>query len=325
MARKTSSVAAAKKVWGNVRKERPEDNNQFEQPEGTFMAVVTQAEMAMTSSTNRPCVKWQVGITEPEENEGKIIYITDCYDTEGGAAMLQRRIASLGYEVPDDLDDLEEVLQQIVEDAYVIKIRCKTAVSKKDDQEYYNVNILKVMSYRYDFDTKEEIDDVDDDEEEEPEEEEEEPEEEEPEEEEPEEEEDDVDDDDDEEDDVDDDEEEVELEEGATVEFELDGEDVQGIVKSIDEDAGIVKVKVDGIRALQKVDFDDIVIVESEDEDEEEEEEEEEPEPPKKRGNTSTKRGKGTTTRTGRTNKKTSSRKSSKPAPKKAGRRASRR
>jgi len=244
----SSKLKKLGKNWKDARKRSAEGGDGFEFPleDGNYEFRVTGAEMTETQS-GKPQVHWQFKCTEGEDKG------TECNDwdqlqSEDNLYWLMRKIARLGFEPPDKVEALPEVLEEIVEAGPTFRGRVKT----KDDFTHVWVNKLVAGDDEGEpeEEEKDEKEDDDDDDGVEPEEEAKSG----------------------EKDDDDDDDVEIEVGMEVVVEDEDGDEYAATVVKIIDDETLRVKDE-DGKK--HKVDVGSVSLPE---------EEEEEPEPPKKKG-----------------------------------------
>jgi hypothetical protein len=239
----------AKKLWKKARKEAEVPfGSQYE--DGRYKAKLIKAEIG-TSQNDRLQITWTWKFTAGE-NKGEQVLDFDGLETEDNLIWLGRKLVRLGAELPDDLDDLQELLNDIVSGKPEAMIQL---ITKGDFQ---NLRIQRLVDEEAD---EEEEDDVDEEEEDEEDEEDEDDDEEDEEEEE---ESDDDDEDEDEEDDEDDEEEEeeVELESGMRVIAHVGRKKLVGTVVSTAKDGQSAKVRMDAGGAVKKVAVDKIEVPE---------------------------------------------------------------
>jgi hypothetical protein len=111
------------------------DAKQFgsELEDGRYIARITDCEIQESMSSGRLQVMWEHTVVEgPDTNATIRSY--DGIETEDGLFYLQRRIARLGKQVPENPSDLENVITQLAKEKPIVRIRVKT---KGDYQNVY--------------------------------------------------------------------------------------------------------------------------------------------------------------------------------------------
>lgn len=244
----------ARKLWKKARKtaEVPFGSNV---EDGRYKARLTGASLGTSQSSGRFQAAWTWKIlTGSYKNEETMDF--DGLETEDNLVWLGRKLVRLGVELPDDLDELAEILEDLVSSGVVAMI---TLATKGDFQ---NLRIQRLVESGDDEnDEDEDEEDEDDDEEEE----EDEDDDEEDDDEEDEEDEDEEDEDEEEEEDEEDDEEdedEVELEKGMRVIAKVGRKEMVGTVTSISRNGETVKVRMDKDNKVQSVSIEKIEVPE---------------------------------------------------------------
>jgi hypothetical protein len=142
----------ANKLWKGAKKRASEQASPFtEYDDGRYMARLQGGEIT-TSEGGRLQLVWSWKF-EDEPYEGKIKKAYQGLETEDNLVFLARDLERLGYESPDDLAGVEEVLADIKKEKPLARIRLKT----KGD--FQNVYIDKVWG---DEDSDDAEDDSDD-------------------------------------------------------------------------------------------------------------------------------------------------------------------
>lgn len=157
-------LAKANKNWKVAKKKAKEAEPAFtEIDDGRYMARLVSAKLGVSESggRNQIAFNWKI---EDGEFEGKTKTNYQGIDSEDNLYYLARDLERLGYELPDDLTDLPEILKDIEKSQPVASIAIKT----KGD--FQNVYIRKVYAGT-DEDEEGEVEDEDTDPEEETEEE----------------------------------------------------------------------------------------------------------------------------------------------------------
>lgn len=132
----------AGKLWKNAKKKAAESSGgegpQFE--DGRYMARLQGGEIGM-SNGGRLQLSWKWKF-EDEPYEGKIKYAYQGLENEDNLVFLARDLDRLGYEAPDDLAGVEEILAEIAKEKPLARIKLRT----KAGSDFQNVYIDKVFS-----------------------------------------------------------------------------------------------------------------------------------------------------------------------------------
>lgn len=140
----------AQAKWKDAKKQVAEGASQFaEYDDGRYMAKLVEGRIEESKSSGRLQAvfgwKFQEG-----EYEGKIKYAYQGLETVDSMRYFGRDLASMGYELPDNIDEIEEILKDAVKSGILAQITLKT----KGD--FQNVYIRKVYSSDDDTDMEEE-------------------------------------------------------------------------------------------------------------------------------------------------------------------------
>lgn len=135
-------LAGMKSKWNSAKKKAGEMQEYVNLPDGFYVAKISQAKIE-ESSNGRPQIRWEYTVLEGD-SKGESQPDWDGLDREESFVWLQRKLARLGKEVPEDPDELEAVLKEIVKEGARLRIRVKT--KKKDDDEFTHVYVNKVLS-----------------------------------------------------------------------------------------------------------------------------------------------------------------------------------
>ncbi len=79
------------------------------------------------------------------ESESETLRQRIWLNNENGWTQLKATIKTLGHEAPADIDDLEELLADISQEAPIVKGQVKTNVSEKNGKSYQNLNIKQLL------------------------------------------------------------------------------------------------------------------------------------------------------------------------------------
>lgn len=131
----------AGKLWKNAKKKAAESTSEAPQFEdGRYMARLQGGEIGMSNGGRLQLTwKWKF---EDEPYEGKTKYAYQGLENEDNLVFLARDLDRLGYEAPDDLAGVEEILAEIVKEKPLCRIKLRT----KPGSDFQNVYIDKVFS-----------------------------------------------------------------------------------------------------------------------------------------------------------------------------------
>jgi len=132
-----AQLAKAKSLWNKAKGMKPE----FESPvaDGVYVGRISMAELGESQSSGRLQVSWGVVISAGEF-KGETVRWWSGLKTEQNFMYLQRDIARLGKEVPEGVNELEDILKEIEKEKPSIRFKVKT------DGEFQNVRVLKMLS-----------------------------------------------------------------------------------------------------------------------------------------------------------------------------------
>lgn len=238
-------LAAAKKLWAKAKDRAGEGDSFQEYDDGRYIMKLVGAEIGESQSSGRLQIDWTWKFLEGEY-KGNFKHAYEGLETEDNLMWVGRTLVKLGAEMPDDFDDLSEVLVGLVKSKPVVRIKLTT----KGD--FQNLSVQRLI----DEDEIEEEDDEDEETEETEEEDDEEDEEEDDEEEEEEE------DDDDEEEEAAEEEESVEVESGTRVIAKVKGKNKVGVVVSVAKNGDSAIVRLDAGGDKVKVALEDLSVPE---------------------------------------------------------------
>ena len=130
-----SKLKKLKKGWKEAGKR---EDGGFENPvdDGVYMMQITVAELG-ESQAGRLQIHWGYTVLEGEY-AGETVHDWDGLESENNLFHVQRKLARLGYDVPDDPSELEDVIVAIAEAQPVVKGKVKT----KDEFTHVYVNKL---------------------------------------------------------------------------------------------------------------------------------------------------------------------------------------
>jgi hypothetical protein len=119
-------LAKAGKQWSKAKQRAETEKGGFDEIEdGRYVARLVGAEVNESKSSSRIQVQWTYKIVEGDY-KGRQKMDFDGLETEDNLMYLAKKLARYGYEVPDDLTDVEALLNEIVKAKPLVKIRLKT-------------------------------------------------------------------------------------------------------------------------------------------------------------------------------------------------------
>lgn len=137
----TKKLKEAGKMWGKA-KERAESEKAFQNDEfedGRYVVCLSDAKLAESKTSGRLQVGWAHVFTEGEY-KGKTKWSYDGLESEDNLMWLGRKLQRLGYEIPEDFDEVQAVLDKITKEKPLVRIRLKT---KGEFQNVYIDEVLK--------------------------------------------------------------------------------------------------------------------------------------------------------------------------------------
>ena len=132
-----AQLAKAKALWKKGKESKPDFDNVV--TDGVYVGKLTKAQLGESESSGRLQVAFAAVITGGEFKGEKVNWWSGL-KTEQNFMYLQRDIVRLGQSVPEDINDLEDVLKAIEKDKPAIRFRVKT------DGEFTNIRILKKLN-----------------------------------------------------------------------------------------------------------------------------------------------------------------------------------
>jgi hypothetical protein len=127
-----------KKLGGNWKKASKRDPSEFGGSaieDGIYRLRITGCELTESVSSGRLQIHWEFTVAEGE-SKGEQVHDYDGLESEDNLFFLQRKLARLGKEVPEDVSTIETVLQEIEKERPLIRARVKT----KDDFTHVYIN-----------------------------------------------------------------------------------------------------------------------------------------------------------------------------------------
>ena len=153
----------AQNNWQGARERAKETSGFTEVPDGRYLAHLTNAQIGESRSSGRLQIQWTWTISDGEfEKDTKLDF--DGLETEDNLVFLGRKLARFGYELPEDITAINDILEELIDKQPLARIRLKTK------GEFQNVYVDKLMrSVSDDGDDESEVvpfgsdDDADDD------------------------------------------------------------------------------------------------------------------------------------------------------------------
>lgn len=132
-----AQLKKAKSLWNKAKEMKPDFDNVV--PDGVYVGKITKAEVGESQSSGRLQVGFAAQISGGEY-KGEKVYWYSGLKTEQNFMYLQRDIVRLGKQVPADINDLTDILEEIQKEKPSIRFKVKT------DGEFQNVRILKALN-----------------------------------------------------------------------------------------------------------------------------------------------------------------------------------
>jgi len=129
------------KVKANWKKasERESQFGEFPLDDGRFIAKISLMEVNESMSSGRLQVHTEFEVVEGPDT-GTSCHSYEGLESEDNLFYLQRKLAKMGQEVPDDPSDLEEICKKVSKEKPVVRIRVKTK------GEFTNVYVDRLIS-----------------------------------------------------------------------------------------------------------------------------------------------------------------------------------
>ena len=131
--------AEASKLWGKARERaKTEGFSGSEVEDGRYVVILQEAKMNESKNSGRLQISYTYVIQEGSA-EGQTVRDHDGIEKEDSLMWTAKKLDRLGYEVPENLDDIEEVLTELT------KLKPRLAVTVKTKGEFQHVYIDKVL------------------------------------------------------------------------------------------------------------------------------------------------------------------------------------
>ena len=145
-----NKLKKAQNDWENARSKAKETTGFTEIPDGRYLANLTDGVIGESKSSGRLQIQWTWTIADGEfEGDTKLDF--DGLETEDNLVFLGRKLARFSYELPEDITEISDILEELIEKKPMARIRLKTR------GEFQNVYVDKLMrSVSSDDDSEEE-------------------------------------------------------------------------------------------------------------------------------------------------------------------------
>ncbi len=129
----------AGKMWGKARERAGSESYGSEVEDGRYVASLSEGEINESKSSGRLQVHWIYTILEGS-SQGETLHSYDGLESEDNLVWLARKLQRLGYEPPEDLEDVKDIVEEITKNKPKVQIQVKTK------GEFQNIYIDKVLS-----------------------------------------------------------------------------------------------------------------------------------------------------------------------------------
>ena len=133
-----NKLKKAQNNWQGAREKAKDSTGFAEVPDGRYLAHITNAQICESRSSGRLQIQWTWTISDGEfEKDTKLDF--DGLETEDNLVFLGRKLARFGYELPEDITEISDILDELIEKQPLARIRLKTK------GEFQNVYVDKLM------------------------------------------------------------------------------------------------------------------------------------------------------------------------------------
>ena len=133
-----NKLKKAQNNWEGARSKAKESTGFTEVPDGRYLAHLTNAQICESRSSGRLQIQWTWTISDGEfEKDTKLDF--DGLETEDNLVFLGRKLSRFGYELPEDITEISDILDELIEKQPLARIRLKTK------GEFQNVYVDKLM------------------------------------------------------------------------------------------------------------------------------------------------------------------------------------
>ena len=131
-------LKVAQDNWQSARERAKESTGFTEVPDGRYLANLTNAVIGESRSSGRLQIQWTWTVSDGEfEGDTKLDF--DGLETEDNLVFLGRKLSRFGYELPEDITAIADILEELIEKRPLARIRLKTKC------EFQNVYVDKLM------------------------------------------------------------------------------------------------------------------------------------------------------------------------------------
>jgi hypothetical protein len=131
-------LKVAQNNWQSARERAKESTGFTEVPDGRYLAHLTNAVIGESRSSGRLQIQWTWTVSDGEfEGDTKLDF--DGLETEDNLVFLGRKLSRFGYELPEDITAIADILEELIEKRPLARIRLKTK------GEFQNVYVDKLM------------------------------------------------------------------------------------------------------------------------------------------------------------------------------------
>lgn len=120
-----SKLKAAQSTWGKARSRAESEKSFSEVEDGRYLVQITDAKLTESQASGRLQAAFSYVILQGE-NKGEILRSYDGLESEENQVWFGRKIARLGYDIPEDFDQIQEILAEITSGKPKVFIRVKT-------------------------------------------------------------------------------------------------------------------------------------------------------------------------------------------------------
>lgn len=134
-----TKMKMASSMWGKAReqaKAEPSFGNEIE--DGRYVATISEGKMGEAQTSGRFQIAWTYVLLEGD-HKGETIRSYDGLETENNLIWLGRKLARLGFEIPETLEEVQDICNKITKEKPTVRIRVKT------NGEFQNVYVDQLL------------------------------------------------------------------------------------------------------------------------------------------------------------------------------------
>src|SRR3990167_663200 len=140
------NIKQLSKAWKTAYEVKDEITQGFEPEDGRYAVAIVSASIGESKASGRPQITWEYLFLDGEY-KGKTFRSYDGLDRSEGLPYIMKRIESIGYDAPEEFEELENVLKSITKVKPKVKIVIKTkndfkntyVMERLDDEDYDEV------------------------------------------------------------------------------------------------------------------------------------------------------------------------------------------